>query len=88
MDECLLYSEPELYDLLFPNSQRSDTVQDAERRKRIVASEHFYLEEAGKGGRVLELACGTGRLTLPIAQRGIESMGCWCQWLNSGANQL
>jgi SAM-dependent methyltransferase len=75
MDECLLYSEPDLYDLLFPNSQRSDTVQDAERRKRIVASERFYLEESGKAGRVLELACGTGRLTLPIAQTGIEIIG-------------
>jgi SAM-dependent methyltransferase len=75
MDECLLYSEPELYDLLFPDAQGCAAVQDAERRKRIVASESFYLEEAGRGGRVLELACGTGRLTLPIAQRGIETVG-------------
>src|SRR5262245_49244583 len=75
MDDCLLYSEPELYDLLFPSAQGSDTVPDAERRKRIVASESFYLEESGKAGRVLELACGTGRLTVPIAQRGIEIVG-------------
>jgi SAM-dependent methyltransferase len=75
MDDCLLYSEPELYDLLFPSAHASATVQDAERRKRIVASESFYLEEAGKGGRVLELACGTGRLTVPIAQRGVEIVG-------------
>jgi SAM-dependent methyltransferase len=75
MEECLLYTEPELYDLLFPNAHGSGAVLDAERRKRIVASESFYLEEAGKGGRVLELACGTGRLTVPIAQRGVEIVG-------------
>jgi len=50
-----LYDDPELYDLLFP------------------ATERFYVEEAGKrGGRVLELGCGTGRLTVSIAQNGID----------------
>jgi SAM-dependent methyltransferase len=38
--------------------------------------EPFYLEQAPKrGGRVLELGCGTGRLTVSIAQRGIDIVG-------------
>ena len=56
----------------------------------LVADIPFYLEEArraadlsppyrkerGKVGHpVLELACGTGRLTIPIAQSGVEIVG-------------
>ena len=42
----------------------------------IVADIPFYLEEAKRaGGPVLELACGTGRLTIPIAQNGISIEG-------------
>src|ERR1700733_3883830 len=40
------------------------------------AAEQFYLEETGKrDGRVLELGCGTGRLTVAIAQNGIDIVG-------------
>ena len=36
----------------------------------------FYLELAEQyGGPTLEIACGTGRVTLPIARRGIEICG-------------
>jgi SAM-dependent methyltransferase len=36
----------------------------------------FYLELArGEGGRVLELACGTGRVLLPLARAGFEATG-------------
>jgi len=36
----------------------------------------FYVDEAVKsGGPVLELACGTGRVAIPIAQAGIEVVG-------------
>lgn len=36
----------------------------------------FYAEEAKRaGGVVLELACGTGRLTIPIAASGVEIVG-------------
>ncbi|PYP77004.1 MAG: class I SAM-dependent methyltransferase [Gemmatimonadetes bacterium] len=38
----------------------------------------FYLEEAARSGassRVLELGCGTGRLTLPLARAGHEVTG-------------
>jgi len=42
----------------------------------LVADIPFYLEEARKArGAVLELACGTGRLTIPIAQSGVEIVG-------------
>jgi SAM-dependent methyltransferase len=76
MDECALYNDPELYDSLFPDARDSASVQDESRRQRVLASERFYLEEAGKSGRrVLELACGSGRLTIPIAQSGIEIIG-------------
>jgi len=73
MPECPLYAEPELYDLLFPHARDSASISDEVRRERIVASEQFYLEEAKQaGGRVLELACGSGRLTVPIAQSGVD----------------
>lgn len=36
----------------------------------------FYVEYAEKcGGKVLELACGTGRVLIPIAQEGIQVTG-------------
>jgi SAM-dependent methyltransferase len=42
----------------------------------IVADIPFYVEEARRAaGPVLELACGTGRLTIPIAQAGVEIVG-------------
>jgi SAM-dependent methyltransferase len=76
MDECPLYNDPELYDSLFPDARDSASVQDESRRERVLESERFYLEEARKsGGRVLELGCGSGRLTIPIAQNGMEIIG-------------
>lgn len=42
----------------------------------LVADIPFYVEEARRsGGPVLELACGTGRLAIPIAQSGVEIVG-------------
>lgn len=36
----------------------------------------FYLKQARKyGGPVLELACGTGRISIPIAESGIDIVG-------------
>jgi 2-polyprenyl-3-methyl-5-hydroxy-6-metoxy-1,4-benzoquinol methylase len=44
----------------------------------------FYTGEAKEsGGPVLELACGTGRLTIPIAQSGVAIVG-----LDSSASML
>ena len=76
MEECLLYSDPELYDVLFPSAREAAALTDEGRKSRILASNQFYLEEAGRGGgRVLELACGSGRLTVQLAQNGIDIMG-------------
>ncbi|UXN71352.1 class I SAM-dependent methyltransferase [Devosia neptuniae] len=56
-----LYERPELYDLVSPPDP------DMER---------FYVEAAGGSGRqVLELACGTGRLTLPLLRSGADVTG-------------
>jgi len=75
MDECPLYTEPELYDLLFPNALGALSAGD-ERAQRLGASERFYLEAAREAeGRVLELGCGSGRLTIPIALQGGEIVG-------------
>lgn len=42
----------------------------------LVADIPFYVDEARKADRpVLELACGTGRLTIPVAQSGAEIVG-------------
>jgi SAM-dependent methyltransferase len=59
-----LYDVPELYDLMFPPGP----------------AEAFYRGVAGEvavpvGGAVLELACGSGRLTLPLARDGHAVVG-------------
>jgi SAM-dependent methyltransferase len=42
----------------------------------VVADIPFYVDEARRAaGPVLELACGTGRLAIPIAQSGVEIVG-------------
>src|SRR5258708_4022864 len=74
-DECPLYSEPALYDSLFPAASAGESIADAARRARIAASERFYIDEARGERRVLELGCGTGRLTVPIAQTGVSITG-------------
>ncbi len=54
------YSHARLYDVMFPPGPGVD----------------FYLAEARRqGGRVLELACGTGRILLPIASQGQACVG-------------
>lgn len=61
MEQNSLYDRPDLYDLVAP---------------RDPILERFYVETASeRGGRVLDLACGTGRLTIPLAQAGLEVIG-------------
>ena len=73
MDDCALYRDPELYDMLF---SPDNIAADHERRARVGASARFYVEEVTKrGGRALELGCGTGRIAIPIAKSGIEITG-------------
>lgn len=56
-----LYDRYDLYDLVAPRDE---------------AMEGFYVGEArANGPRVLELACGSGRLTLPLARAGLEVVG-------------
>jgi SAM-dependent methyltransferase len=76
MSESGLYEDPKLYDLLFPAAEDMTSARDEARRKLALASEQFYLNEARSGaGRVLELGCGTARLTLQIARNGIDIVG-------------
>lgn len=60
--DCLdLYEDAEFYDLEF--SGRSHEVP-------------FFLKHAlAAGGPVLEVACGTGRITMPIARAGVDITG-------------
>jgi SAM-dependent methyltransferase len=43
--------------------------------KSRIADVVFYTERAARSRRVLELGCGNGRVTLPIARSGIEIVG-------------
>jgi SAM-dependent methyltransferase len=61
MADSTLYGHPELYDLVIS----PDPLAEA-----------FYLEEARRrGGAVLELASGTGRFLIPLAQAGMAVVG-------------
>jgi len=76
VDECALYADPALYDLLFPSTRDSTSAAGQMRRELSIASEQFYIGQAREsGGRVLELGCGSGRLTIPIALEGIDIVG-------------
>lgn len=67
-----LYSNAQLYDLMYP--QPSD----------MGSKSQFYLDlAAASGGPVLELACGTGTVLLPIAERGIS-----CEGIDLSADML
>lgn len=60
-DNLLEYADPEIYDL-----ENNDFEPDRT----------FLLENARRTGNpVLELGCGTGRLTFPLAQAGVEITG-------------
>ncbi len=60
-DNLTEYADPEIYDL-----ENQDFEPDGP----------FILALAQKlGGPVLELGCGTGRVTIPLAQNGIEIVG-------------
>lgn len=61
MAQTDLYDRPDLYDLM---------------ASRDPVLERFYVEMAReRGGPVLELGCGTGRLTVPFAEAGLQVTG-------------
>jgi len=52
------------------------TLYDADPRAIFTADIPFYIDRAKKlGGRTLELACGTGRVMIPLALEGIDVCG-------------
>ncbi|KMZ42574.1 MULTISPECIES: class I SAM-dependent methyltransferase [Bacillales] len=45
-------------------------------QRGVAGDVEFYLEQAKlAGGKVLDLACGTGRISIPMAQAGIDVTG-------------
>lgn len=57
-----LYDAADLYDAMFPSVHPDDLA--------------FYLQQARAcGTQVLELACGSGRLTIPLARAGLTLTG-------------
>lgn len=57
-----LYTRPDLYDSVHGGPAKGELA--------------FYQRQAARtGSRVLELACGTGRLTVPLAQGGLRLTG-------------
>lgn len=63
MTENTLYSEPNIYDIFFSEDLTANDVK-------------FYTELIKDFGQpVLELACGTGRIAIPIAEKGIKITG-------------
>lgn len=48
---------------------------DADNRTVFSADISFYLDKAKQLGKTLELACGTGRITIPLAEEGIDIWG-------------
>lgn len=57
------YSDAERYDLVMGAYASGDVL-------------HFYRQQIARyGGPVLELACGSGRLTIPLAKEGINITG-------------
>src|SRR5215475_101302 len=61
MTDATLHDKPELYELAAPANPLAET---------------FYIEEGRRrGGAVLDLACGSGRYTIPLARSGLEVVG-------------
>ena len=65
-DNLLEYADPIIYDAEI----------GAETKEPFKPDGPFYLALAQQlGGKVLELGCGTGRFTIPLAERGVDIVG-------------
>lgn len=60
LDNLEEYADPEIYDL---------------ENREFDPDGSFFLEFAGKLEPVLELGCGTGRVTIPLARQGVDITG-------------
>lgn len=60
-DSTSIYDDAETYDLIHVPDKRLD--------------EKFYKSLANQNENVLEIACGSGRLTIPLAQSGLKMTG-------------
>ncbi len=58
------------YDTYAIFTQLYDSVHEG-----VIEDITFYLEEARRGGLVLEVGCGTGRVLIPVAEAGIPVVG-------------
>ena len=53
---------------LYRNGKIYDAMNDS-----LIADTHFYIDEfKNKNGEILELACGTGRITCALAKAGAK----------------
>lgn len=60
-DATSIYDDAQTYDLIHVPDKRLD--------------EKFYRSLANQGESILEIACGSGRLTIPLAQSGLKMTG-------------
>ena len=60
-DQTTIYADVQTYDLVHTGSKGKDF--------------EFYRGLAKPGQHGLEVACGTGRLTIPLAQNGFKMTG-------------
>ena len=55
----------------------------------VVEDVEFYVDEArASGGPVVEIACGTGRISVPVAKAGIRVIGVTAQWYSPAQRWL
>lgn len=72
-----LYRDGRQYDALnsFLVADIPFYVEEARRASQVIDVPPYRKKRGKVGHPVLELACGTGRLTIPIAQSGVEIVG-------------
>ena len=73
-DNLSEYANPELYDLENQNFEPDDL---------------FLLDVAKKlNGPILEVVCGTGRITIPLAQNQVKLETTYRRWVDENGNEV